>query len=373
MPIQNKNQENKFTLQNKFKALLKINKHRKTNSMQNNILNAMNSSSILISHLNKWKWNSSKSGGTALCPFHNDNSPSFGVSFKKLAYNCFTCGAHGHLFKLFKKFNISVGFNADIELEELDFSDEVYKSVILEDDSFSKWYSNFIEKFQNPKENPYRYLTSHNYLEYRRIDPYIREKYGIYYDNLLKAILVPIFDEKKNLLGYFRRFENPKAKQNRMLYSKDFKSSQYLFGLEHYKGQDTVLLTEGILDSTSTLVNLMELNLDKYILPCSFFSSTNLNDCHIKKLLDYNFKNVILLFDNDKAGKDGIIKVNPILNKYLRTNFYIPDYDKWESTSKDPDDLRSEELQSILNNLKRFDNSFLNRIKTNNKSFHYNR
>ncbi len=33
----------------------------------------------------------------ALCPFHNEKTPSFVISDDKQTYHCFGCGAHGDL------------------------------------------------------------------------------------------------------------------------------------------------------------------------------------------------------------------------------------------------------------------------------------
>ena len=49
----------------------------------------------------------------ALCPFHNEKSPSFTISPRKQFYHCFGCGAHGS----------AIGFL--MQYEGLDFRDAV--------------------------------------------------------------------------------------------------------------------------------------------------------------------------------------------------------------------------------------------------------
>ena len=34
---------------------------------------------------------------SALCPFHDENEPSFVVDQKRNTYHCFGCDAHGHV------------------------------------------------------------------------------------------------------------------------------------------------------------------------------------------------------------------------------------------------------------------------------------
>ncbi|MCS7084875.1 MAG: CHC2 zinc finger domain-containing protein, partial [Bacteroidia bacterium] len=44
----------------------------------------------------------------ALCPFHQEKTPSFSVSDKKQSFYCFGCGAKGSLKSLAKKLNVQV-------------------------------------------------------------------------------------------------------------------------------------------------------------------------------------------------------------------------------------------------------------------------
>ena len=42
---------------------------------------------------------------SACCPFHDEKSPSFTVSFEKQFYYCFGCGATGDVIKFYQEYN----------------------------------------------------------------------------------------------------------------------------------------------------------------------------------------------------------------------------------------------------------------------------
>ena len=51
---------------------------------------------------------------SACCPFHDEKSPSFTVSFERQFYYCFGCGATGDLIKFYQEYN-GLGFQQAIE------------------------------------------------------------------------------------------------------------------------------------------------------------------------------------------------------------------------------------------------------------------
>ena len=51
----------------------------------------------------------------ALCPFHNDHTPSFSVHSDKQIYKCFSCGESGNVITFVQKFN-SISFQEALKL-----------------------------------------------------------------------------------------------------------------------------------------------------------------------------------------------------------------------------------------------------------------
>ena len=51
----------------------------------------------------------------ALCPFHNDHSPSFSVHPDKQIYKCFSCGESGNVITFVEKF-LGISFHEAVKL-----------------------------------------------------------------------------------------------------------------------------------------------------------------------------------------------------------------------------------------------------------------
>lgn len=295
----------------------------------------------IITHLKRFKWNTMQTGGRSLCPFHEDRTPSFGISFTKKMYHCFSCNAKGSLSKLYR--HLGLGFlpaSFKIEYEE-----------ILEDREINilELFQNYKDGITNPLSKPERYIYDHSYLEFRGINNIIKDRFLIRYDIEKNALFAPIINNKGVIVANFRRFQNPMVGQ-KINYSKFFKPFEILYGEHLYAGQKTIILVEGILGMVTTYNNLLELNLLDSIFPLSTYSCNNFNDKHIKKFLEMDVKYVIPLLDPDFRGQKGIENIKEQVKKLKKIEFIYPNYEYWPAEAGDPNELFPLELETILKN-----------------------
>lgn len=318
----------------------------------------------IIHSLKKWKSNS-VNGGTALCPFHSDNTPSFGVNFSINAFHCFSCGAKGTIAQLCKHLQILYTppqhtkdgtANRSIKtkkfLKKLDLRD----NTITSQEIYLK-IKHMKDKHLDPRNNPlFEYI--HPFLEDRDISPYMKNHFHIRYDTITEAIFIPIFNDKDEIVANARRYKNPIGKM-KYKYTKGFALSKNFYNINKHIGQNTVLITEGIFDClrayeyfhTSQIENLNRMK--EYILPISTFSVTNFTKNHIKILKDLFIKNVILFYDNDKAGMDGIEAMRKFIkkNKVIGLQFYSLNYELFPKDAKDLNELSEQEVLLLLENI----------------------
>ena len=93
---------------------------------------------------------------------------------------------------------------------------------------------------------------------------------------------------------------------------------------------DTVILVEGVFDA-------MRIGHG-----CGAISGTEFDDRQIKEIVDYNIKQVFLLFDNDAAGKQAAEKYGNALNPFVETYILtLPEY------ASDPGELTNEDVNVL--------------------------
>jgi DNA primase len=281
--------------------------------------------------------------GKALCPFHDDKTPSLQFSKEKNICTCFSskCNAgtmdiigltekklklntHEAIMQL-KEWIGNVPSNGNGSVKSPTKNESDLSKIALLTKAF-RYFENGLRTGKAGKE----YLQSRNLVQstptqkgievgynagsfYQRENKYLVEsalKYGLIkpavssgHTAFGKGCLVfPLKNNDGQIVGmYFRETDDKKSNHHYYL--------QNRHGLyPHYPKPETIklILTESIIDTASLLL-IPGITKDYQILAC--YGTSGLTDEHqlsIKSL--ENLKEIILFFDGDKAGKEGIKK-----------------------------------------------------------------
>lgn len=344
---------------------------------KNNSKNNMQTTSnfffqFLIPHLQFFKWNGTKNGGTSLCPFHKDTKPSFGVNFDKNIYHCFSCGAAGNLYKLSSHLGYAIQNELDVYKHYSKQKEENNKKTIdkiIQETALIKGnhLHDHLHAHKINTESPqYKEFLSEkdlvkksDYLDARNIPEWAIYENEIRYSLSEQCIIFPLFNINKTIIGNFKRFELPQKKGIKCSFSNNFKTTSNIYGLWKYKGQKIAILSEGIIDSIRIEDYLRKLNLQDNIISLTTYSCTTFSKQQLNLLKNINIRTLIFFYDNDLAGKKGILQFK---EKYLKKNkfktleCFIPDFSLYPTHKKDPDELDLNEFNSLLQSIRQFKN-----------------
>ena len=167
------------------------------------------------------------------CPYcrnTTDDKNTFAINLKTGQFQCFraSCGAKGNMLTLARDFNFSLGT----------YVDNYYNPT--------KIWRRFGKKKPKPKPKAVEYMLS------RSISEEITEKYNITSRKDHENVLVfPFYDENDELVFVKYRNTNPKEGQSKEFSERNGKP--ILFGMNHCDPEknDTLVLTEGQIDSLS--------------------------------------------------------------------------------------------------------------------------
>ena len=278
-----------------------------------------------------------------LCPFHNEKTPSFIVSPQKGIYKCFGCGkggdaitflmeirgeAYAEVIKdLAEQFNIelpksSKNYDANKDkkskiLEALNQAKNLYKKNLLENNSAKTAYDYLIGRgITKDVINKYGLGYSEDTFD----TPEVLKKFGNdilleagliikkenaekYYNRFRGRLMIPIFDEKGDTVGFGSRTLKKNDDGPKYINSPDsfiYNKSKILYGFnfakEGIKKEDSVLIMEGYFDVITAQVN----GVDNAVATCG----TALTSEHVKLISRFcNSRKIFLAFDTDKAGQ----------------------------------------------------------------------
>ncbi len=354
----------------------------------------------------------------ALCPFHNEKSPSFVISPDKQIWHCFGCGRGGDVFAfVMEKESLSfmealrllapkagvVLQNENPEtyskrnrlLDLIELAGKYYAHLLttpigskakeylvereLKDETIKEW---------NLGYSPDSWSSLYDFLKAR---PLVGKKYsdeeilaaGLsikknstgtssyktrYYDRFRDRIMFPIWDVNNNLIAFTARINPAKAATEKMgkyinsPQSEIYDKSRVLFALNKAKNtirkEDLAIVVEGQMDAISCHQHGI-----KNVVASSGTALTTEQISLLKRFTN----NIALVFDMDEAGQmatDRGIREALIQGMHVKVIVTPSGKDTDEALKNNPDEFKRDALQGKTNSTDRdFDNYFTKPIE----------
>ena len=289
-----------------------------------------------------------------LCPFHAEKDPSFTVNAERQTFHCFGCKKGGDIFAFWMEYHNATFPEALRDLAErynVTISDNFDPSAGKEKAAQKKTLLNINEKatayFERTLRHASKGKAGRDYLNDRSISRetiiefrlgyapdewgglvgilrdhkldldmavqagvIIPKKNGGYYDRFRGRIIFPIFDLRRQVVGFGGRvLDNSLPKYLNSPETPVFHKGEFLYGLHaSYKAireKGRAVIVEGYMDWLA----LKNQGLDEVVATLG----TALTARHVRKLKGYA-KEAVIVFDSDEAGKAAVLKSLPIFS-----------------------------------------------------------
>ena len=274
----------------------------------------------------------------ALCPFHDEKTPSFTVSQDKQFYHCFGCGASGTVITFIMEFT-GLGFVEAVEDLAARYGLEIpreagYQPVSKHHDELYELLEQAAQYYQRQLQG--RDARAMDYLEKRGISGTVIKDYEIgyappgwknlvntlgktaatkarlveagmiktrdtegYYDHFRDRIMFPIRDQRGRIIGFGGRvLDKDTPKYLNSPETPLFHKGRELYGLFHArrknKQPERLYIVEGYMD----VIALAQYGVENAVATLG----TAATDSHLEKLYRVASR-LIFCFDGDEAGK----------------------------------------------------------------------
>jgi len=286
-----------------------------------------------------------------LCPFHQEDTPSFSVNEEKQIFKCFGCGKGGSVFQFLQEMEritfpeavMKLANQAGVTIDQANEQTPEEKeriSLLYDANEFAAgFFERCLSNLSGKKAN--EYLRSRNFkqktLQKFRVgyaptewdllfkaarkkgfSPAILKDVGLvglseqgkHFDRFRDRLMFPIWNIAERIVGFGGRALNDDepAKYLNSPETTLYKKSKLLFGLGQTKAksreQNQLILVEGYTD----FLRLWE----NGFLNIAATSGTALTPYHAKIITRY-VENVVLCFDGDSAGINAALRAGKIL------------------------------------------------------------
>lgn len=282
----------------------------------------------------------------AVCPFHQEKTPSFVVSPERQIWHCFgACGDGGDVIKFLMKWeNITfiealreLAKKTGVKLTKISFEDKIWQKkerylgmnqlaseffhYILNKTAFGKKASQYlkeralnqsiIDKFQlgySPSswDSLKLFLKKKRYEEEEMMENglLVKSERGSYYDRFRGRLMFPLKDSRNNVLGFSGRIIEEKEKEAKYINTPEtpiYHKRETLFGInlakEEIKNKKNVFIVEGELD----VITPYQHGFSNFVA----VKGTALTNEQLMLLKRYTDK-ITLMMDADPAGVESI-------------------------------------------------------------------
>ena len=260
------------------------------------------------------------------CPFHTDARESCSINIEKQVWICHAGCGQGHLKSFLQKLSgkswqeinelldeeeLELDFNL---FEDIDFDEEYPVSLLAESDSLVD-------------------IPDNHWIFKRGFTTSILNKWDCK-SNQYNDLVIPVKNSESMLMGLITRRVQATPKY---LFSRGFKKSKALFGIDNLDNINTLFVVEGAFDA---------MWLDQYGYASVAILGASISSSQISLISSLNPTEVVLCLDNDDAGRNGISKATVDMS-----NRFMLSYVKFPKGYKDVQEIqRIEELNKVIQN-----------------------
>lgn len=262
------------------------------------------------------------------CPYHNNfRSPAAEVSKENGLFYCFGCQESHTLIEVIMHFTKRSYFEA-ARLIDSKKDDKNFLETLEAKLEVKKEFEEFdIELIDKLNKNALTFERAAKYYMGRGITKDSVIKYQLGYSEAQDMVTIPVHSPDGICIGFVGRSVEGKAFKN----SSGLKRSNTMFNLFRAKRFDKVFVVESSFDA----IRLEQVGAHAV---ATLGASVSKNQ---RELLKKYFNNIIILGDNDDAGKEMAKKLSNILGS-MAINAKLPD------TVKDVSDLSDDELKKFV-------------------------
>lgn len=316
---------------------------------------------VLLAHIDLKR---SGSAYKAVCPFHDEKTPSFVVQKGESHYHCFGCGAHGdaiqflmaHLKMSFTEAVESLAHRFHVHLEVIEGAQEAKgpsKAVLKDALELAARFFHFLLLHTPEGHNALRYLYQRgldlDFIRHFQIGlapkqlgmlRQVMHAKGFYDEALIYAGLItegergvrdffsdritfPIHSAQGSVIGFSARKYKDETFGGKYVNTAEtplFKKSRILFGLNYSRKRISkerkAIIVEGQIDA----LRLIQVGFDFTVAG----QGTAFGEGHVKELMALGIQCVYLALDGDNAGQEAAWKIGNLFQKIGVEVYVVP-------------------------------------------------